>query len=115
VQRPTQALRKPFWEGTMKTSCPRRSLQQGAVALARTLAGVSAAAAQAYPTRPVTMVVGFAAGGGADVMARTIAEPMRLSLGQRVLIENVTGANGSIGVGRVARAAADGYTLSVGS
>jgi tripartite-type tricarboxylate transporter receptor subunit TctC len=60
------------------------------------------------------MVVSFAAGGGADVMARTIAEPMRVSLGQRVLIENVTGANGSIGVGRVARAAADGYTLSVG-
>jgi tripartite-type tricarboxylate transporter receptor subunit TctC len=61
------------------------------------------------------MVVGFAAGGGADVIARTIAEPMRVSLGQRVLIENVTGANGSIGVGRVARAAADGYTLSLGS
>ena len=71
--------------------------------------------AQAYPTRPVTMVVGFAAGGGADVIARTIAERMRVSLGQRVLIENVTGASGGIGVGRVARAAADGYTLSVGS
>ena len=95
----------------MKISCLRRSLQQGAVALS----AASAAAAQTYPTRPVTMVVGFAAGGGADVIARTIAEPMRVSLGQRVSIENVTGANGSIGVGRVARAAADGYTLSLGS
>jgi tripartite-type tricarboxylate transporter receptor subunit TctC len=73
------------------------------------------ARAQAYPTRPVTMVVGFAAGGGADAIARTIAERMRVSLGQRVLIENVTGASGGLGVGRVARAAADGYTLSVGS
>jgi tripartite-type tricarboxylate transporter receptor subunit TctC len=69
--------------------------------------------AQAYPTRPVTMVVGFEGGGGADVIARTIAERMRVSLGQRVLIENVTGAGGGIGVGRVARAAADGYTLSL--
>ena len=99
----------------MKISCLRRSLQQGAVALSATLSAASAAAAQTYPTRPVTMVVGFAAGGGADVIARTIAEPMRVSLGQRFLIENVTGANGSIAVGRVARAAADGYTLSLGS
>jgi tripartite-type tricarboxylate transporter receptor subunit TctC len=93
---------------------PRRTFLHLAAGAAAMPAIPRIARAQAYPTRPVTMVVSFAAGGGADVMARTIAEPMRVSLGQRVIIENVTGANGSIGVGRVARAAADGYTLSVG-
>ena len=72
------------------------------------------AAAQTYPTRPITMVVPFAAGGPTDTITRIVAERMRASLGQTVIIENVTGADGSIGVGRVARAAPDGYTLSVG-
>jgi tripartite-type tricarboxylate transporter receptor subunit TctC len=73
------------------------------------------ARAQAYPTKPITLAVPFAAGGGTDVIARIIAEPMRVSLGQTIIIENVTGANGSIGVGRVARSASDGYTLVIGT
>ena len=69
--------------------------------------------AQAYPSRPITMIVPFAAGGPADVLGRILAERMRASLGQPVIIDNVVGAAGSIGVGRVARAAPDGYTLVV--
>jgi tripartite-type tricarboxylate transporter receptor subunit TctC len=66
---------------------------------------------QAYPTRPITLVVPFPAGGPTDAIARMVAEGMRASLGQPVVIENVAGAGGNIGVGRVARAPADGYTL----
>ena len=84
------------------------------VAAAAALTIVTSASAQDYPSRPVTMVVPFAAGGPTDVVARILAEGMRASLGQPVLIENVTGAAGSIAVGRVARAAPDGYTLSIG-
>src|SRR5262249_45541117 len=73
-----------------------------------------AARAQAYPTRPVTMVVPFPAGGPADVIARMLSEHIRPSFGQPVIVENVTGANGSIGTGRVARPAPDRYTLVVG-
>jgi tripartite-type tricarboxylate transporter receptor subunit TctC len=73
-----------------------------------------AGAAQSYPTRPITIVVPLAAGGPLDTMARIIAEPMRATLGQPIIIENVTGAAGTIGTGRVARAAADGYTLELG-
>jgi tripartite-type tricarboxylate transporter receptor subunit TctC len=69
---------------------------------------------QSYPARPVTLIVGYAAGGPTDTIARIVAERMKVSLGERVVIENVTGASGSIGVGRVARAAPDGYTLSLG-
>src|ERR1035438_5257420 len=60
------------------------------------------------------MIVPFAAGGPTDVVARILAEGMRASLGQNVLIENVTGAAGSLGVGRAVRASPDGYTLSIG-
>ena len=70
--------------------------------------------AQAYPTRPITIVVGAAVGGATDVIARLLAEGMRQSLGRPVIVENVTGAGGTIAVGRVARAAPDGYTLSLG-
>jgi tripartite-type tricarboxylate transporter receptor subunit TctC len=69
---------------------------------------------QAYPTRPITIIVPFAAGGGLDVVARILARRMRLSLRQPVIIENVAGGSGTIGVGRVARAAPDGYTVSIG-
>jgi tripartite-type tricarboxylate transporter receptor subunit TctC len=72
------------------------------------------AKAQTYPTRPITIIVPFPAGGPADAIARIIGEHMRATLGQPVIIENVTGAGGSIGVGRAARAAPDGYTLSIG-
>jgi len=85
-----------------------------AAALAAVLGIFGSATAQVYPSRPITMVVAFAAGGPTDTSARVLAERMRASLGQPVVIENVTGANGSIGVGRVARAAPDGYMLSMG-
>jgi len=87
-------------------------LAAGAAALS---AAPHIARAQAYPTRPITLVVPFPAGGPNDTLARLLAEQMRVSLGQPVLVENVAGANGSIGVGRAARAGGDGYTLSLGS
>jgi tripartite-type tricarboxylate transporter receptor subunit TctC/ABC-type uncharacterized transport system substrate-binding protein len=73
-----------------------------------------AARAQTYPSRPITMVVPFQAGGALDVLARILEGGMRASLGQTIIVDNVAGANGSLGVGRVARAAPDGYTLVVG-
>ncbi len=73
------------------------------------------ARAQTYPSRPITMVVGFQAGGPTDTTARVVAERMRVSLGQTVIIENVAGASGSIAAGRVARAPPDGYVISFGS
>jgi len=84
-----------------------------AIALAL-LAGGACADAQTYPTRPITIVVPFPPGGSTDVVARIMAERMRPLLGQPVVIENVGGAGGSIGVGRVARAAPDGYTIDIG-
>ncbi len=83
-------------------------------ALAALLANIVSAAAQNFPTKPVTIVVPFAAGGPADAMARVIGDRMRVSLGQQVIIEDVAGAGGSVGVGRVVRAAPDGYTISIG-
>jgi tripartite-type tricarboxylate transporter receptor subunit TctC len=74
----------------------------------------SSGVAQPFPTRPVTMIVPAAAGGPLDVIARILSEPMRGSLGQPVVIENVGGADGSIGTGRAARAKPDGYTIEVG-
>jgi tripartite-type tricarboxylate transporter receptor subunit TctC len=73
------------------------------------------ATAQDYPTRPVTMVVPFAAGGSSDTIGRIMADGLRGPLGQTVVVENVGGASGNLGVGRVARAAPDGYTLILGS
>jgi tripartite-type tricarboxylate transporter receptor subunit TctC len=73
------------------------------------------AKAQTYPARPITIIVPFAAGGPNDALGRIIAEQMRASLGRPIIIENVPGANGSVGVGRVVRAAPDGYTVSIGS
>jgi len=87
-------------------------LAAGAAALS---AAPRIAKAQAYPRRPITIVVGFAPGASNDVAARLLSEGMRGTLGQTVIIENVTGANGSIAAGRVARATPDGYTLIVGS
>ncbi|HEY1542996.1 MAG TPA: tripartite tricarboxylate transporter substrate-binding protein, partial [Xanthobacteraceae bacterium] len=76
--------------------------------------GPGSAQAQTYPVRPITMVVPFAAGGPTDTIARLVGQAMGRNLGQTVLIENVTGAAGSIGVGRVARANPDGYTIGIG-
>src|SRR5262249_15542715 len=70
--------------------------------------------AQTYPLRPITIVVPFPAGGPPDTLARILSEHLRTSLGQPLIIENVSGAGGSIGVGRVARAAPDGHTVSIG-
>ena len=88
-------------------------LTVSAFATAMAIAGNSSA--QPYPSRPITMVLGFAAGGPADTTARIVAERMRASLGQPVIIENVAGASGSIAGSRVARAAGDGYTLIFGN
>ncbi len=72
------------------------------------------ARAQTYPTRPITIIVPFAAGGPTDTIARIMAQAMGAALKQTVIVENTTGAAGSIGVGRVARAAPDGYTIGIG-
>jgi len=79
------------------------------------LAGVASVQAQSYPSRPLTMIVGFPAGGATNTLARILAEHMKSSLGQPVIVENVPGASGSIGAARAARAAPDGYTLSFGN
>src|ERR1700709_891083 len=78
------------------------------------IAGSAGAQAQNYPTRPITLVVPFPPGGSTDAAARIMGERMRSSLGQPVVIENIGGAGGSIGAGRVARAAPDGYTFDIG-
>jgi tripartite-type tricarboxylate transporter receptor subunit TctC len=82
--------------------------------LVATLALAAPASAQTYPSRPITIIVPFAAGGPSDAMARILAERMKITLGETLLVENVTGAGGSIGVGRAVRSAPDGYTISFG-
>jgi tripartite-type tricarboxylate transporter receptor subunit TctC len=84
------------------------------VATAMSVLFGAGAAAQTYPSRPVTIIVPFAAGGPTDALARIIGEPLRKELDQPIIIENVTGAGGSIGVGRAVRSPPDGYTLSLG-
>jgi tripartite-type tricarboxylate transporter receptor subunit TctC len=93
---------------------PRRRFLHLAAGSAALPAVSRIASAQIYPSRPITMIVPFAPGGLTDVIGRILAEGMRTPLGQAVIIENVGGASGSIGTGRVARAAPDGYTLVVG-
>jgi tripartite-type tricarboxylate transporter receptor subunit TctC len=92
---------------------PRRRflLAAGAAAIP---AAARIAMAQTYPARPITMVVPYAPGGATDAIARNVAERMNVSLGQPIIIENVTGAGGTIGTGRVAHARPDGYTLGMG-
>jgi tripartite-type tricarboxylate transporter receptor subunit TctC len=85
------------------------------VALLAIFGSIGSAAAEVYPARPITMIVPYPAGGLFDALARVLTEPMRVALSQTVVIENVGGAGGSIAVGRVARAAPDGYTLAIGS
>lgn len=84
------------------------------LAAALTLGLGSAASAQNYPTRPVTMIVPFAAGGPTDVIARLVGEHMSKTLGQQVVIENVAGAGGTTGIARALSAAPDGYTIAMG-
>jgi tripartite-type tricarboxylate transporter receptor subunit TctC len=85
-----------------------------ALAMLTVLLFGSVAVAENFPSRPITVIVPFSAGGPSDAMARILAERMKISLGETLLIENVTGAGGSIGVGRAVRSPADGYTISFG-
>ena len=85
-----------------------------AVVFAAMFGMIGSTSAQVYPSRPITIIVGYAVGGPTDTIARIVAERMKGPLGQSIVIENVTGASGSIGTGRVAQAAPDGYTLSIG-
>ncbi|HVQ73300.1 MAG TPA: tripartite tricarboxylate transporter substrate binding protein BugD [Bradyrhizobium sp.] len=83
-------------------------------ALLATLAFAGVATAQNFPSRPITIIVPFSAGGPSDAMARILAERMKATLGETLLVENVTGAGGSVGVGRAVRSPPDGYTVSFG-
>ena len=94
---------------------PRRGFLQLAAGTVALAAFAPTASAQTYPSRPITLVVPFPAAGPADVLARILAERMRETLGQPVIIENVTGAAGSIATGRVVRATADGHTIMLGN
>ena len=93
---------------------PRRQFLHLAAGAAALPAVSRVAKAQAFPTRPITIVVPFPAGGALDVLGRVLEERMRSSLGQTIVIENIAGANGSLSVGRVARAAPDGHTIVIG-
>src|ERR1700726_4036897 len=86
-----------------------------AVALALAASAIVGAFAQTYPARSITMVVPFAAGGPTDVLARILGQRMSQSLGQQIIVEDVTGAGGTLGSARVAKAAPDGYTLVMGN
>jgi len=97
-------IRKPF-----------RHLATALFALAALCGASSAGAQSAYPSRPITIVVGFSAGGTTDIIARLISEELRKSLGQPIVIENRPGAGGNIGAELVAKAKPDGYTLLMGS
>jgi tripartite-type tricarboxylate transporter receptor subunit TctC len=93
---------------------PRRKFLHLAASILALPAVSRVARAQTYPTRAITMIVPFPAGGATDVIARLVAKPMGEALGQSIIIENVGGADGSTGTGRAARARADGYTIITG-
>jgi tripartite-type tricarboxylate transporter receptor subunit TctC len=92
-----------------------RHLLTAMVVTVGALASAGMAEAQGYPTRPISMIVPFPAGGATDTLARFLGERMHGILGQPIIIENIAGAAGSIGVGRAVRSPADGYTLSIGT
>ena len=94
---------------------PRRQFLRLAASAAVLLAASHIAHAQDYPAKPITLIVPFSPGGPNDTLGRIMAERMRATLGQPVVVENVSGANGTLGVGRVARAAPDGYTIGIGT
>jgi len=92
----------------------KKSILVALIAIATTIGLARSAAADSYPSRPITMIVPFAAGGPTDVIARILAQRMSESLGQTIVVENVTGAAGTIATGRAVHAQPDGYTLSIG-
>jgi tripartite-type tricarboxylate transporter receptor subunit TctC len=92
----------------------RRDVLLTAVLIAGLAAQAAPASTQDYPSRPITLIVPYAAGGGNDLMARTAAEKMSKTLGQQIVIENRGGAGGSIATRQIAKAAPDGYTLGLG-
>ena len=94
---------------------PRRQFLHVAASAAALPVVSQIARAQTYPSRPITMIVPYPAGGPTDTIARLLGERMRASLGQPIIIENVAGAGGNIGVGRVARAAGDGIRWASGT
>ena len=100
---------KPFWKMVSY-------LQRPAIVLLLTTppASIPVTLAQDYPSRPITLIVPFAAGGGVDTLARILAERMKTTLGQPIVIENIPTAAGTVGVGRLAEAAPDGYTIGIG-
>src|SRR4029450_4807200 len=98
-----RAQKTPLWEEAMKKLI---------AALVAALASIGIAGT--YPSRSITIIVPFSAGGPTDALARTLGDRMRQTLGQPIVIENVTGAGGTIGVARAVQAAPDGYTLSIG-
>lgn len=92
----------------------RRRFLQLTAAAAMLPAAARIASAQSYPSRPITLIVPYPPGGLSDISARLVVDGMAQALGQSIIIENVGGASGSIGTGRVARAEADGYTIALG-
>jgi tripartite-type tricarboxylate transporter receptor subunit TctC len=113
----TMAMAQPFRTASLMCSWEKGGLEMKklVIALALLATGLCANAfAQTYPSRQITLIVPFPPGGSTDVAARIMAERMRPLLGQPIVIENVGGAGGSIAVGRVARAAPDGYTIDIG-
>lgn len=84
-------------------------------AIAFATASIACAQAQSFPSRPITMVVALPAGGGVDALARVLAEHMRVTLGQPVIVENMGGAGGTLSIARVVRSAPDGYTIGMGT
>src|SRR6202162_1326036 len=105
---PDRCIRRSRWN-------PMRGCLTAMLAAVFAVAWTGLVAAQPYPARTIIMIVPFPAGGATDTLARYLAEQMRGILGQSIIIENVAGAAGSIGVGRAVRAPADGYTLSIGT
>jgi len=93
----------------------RRRYLQAAMSVTALTAVSRIASAQTYPIRPITMIVPFAAGGPTDAIGRIVAQGMKGLLGQPVIIENIGAADGTIGVGRLARAQPDGYTIDMGA
>src|SRR4051812_21715605 len=112
--RPTD-LKHPMRLVCRLRNVPNRVLSGLLIATAVICGAIGHTEAQTYPSRPVTMVVPFAAGGTTDVIGRIIADRMRVSLGQPMIVENVASASGLLGVARAVRAAPDGYTLSLGT